>query len=65
MSEPQPPSLQDLYEHGDIYDVLQECSDLEVALSRLRRLGLMSNEDFARCAQSLSTIRSTVETLLD
>lgn len=45
---------------GDVYDVLEDCDQLSVGLGRLRRHGLLSDQDWSSSIEQLAKICATL-----
>jgi hypothetical protein len=62
MSEPgdQP----DTYTYGDVYDALEVCDNLDIALARVRRQGFLSLDDEARCKRLVDDVRRRLQSTM-
>ena len=49
------------YKYGDVYEALDKVQDLELALARLRRLGLLNARALTASKRDLEDIRKRVE----
>lgn len=58
---PQPMELDHLYAYGEVYDTLDVCDQVIQALSRLKRHGLLSADDWTMSEQYIDTIRMRLE----
>jgi hypothetical protein len=52
-------------EYGDVYDAMDACDDLEMKLSRLKRLKLMTEEEFLASRESVNEVKNLVERRID
>jgi len=57
-------SLDDLYDHGDVYETLDACQELEMLLNRLRRQQTLTDLEWMQSRQTLADIRARLESLL-
>jgi CRP/FNR family cyclic AMP-dependent transcriptional regulator len=62
---PQPLELDHLYVFGEVYDALDVCDQVIQALSRLKRHGLFSADDFNASAQHIDVVRVRLEQQLN
>ena len=62
---PQPLELDHLYAFGEVYDTLDVCDQVTQALSRLKRHGLLSAEDWAMSKEYVDAIRIKLEDRLN
>lgn len=53
--------LSHYYTHGDVYEALEACLELEMLLGRLRRQQLLEDDAWRRMRESLDEIRCQVE----
>lgn len=58
---PQPLELDHLYAYGEVYDALDVCDQVIQALSRLKRHGLLSVDDWIMSEQYVDAIRARLE----
>jgi CRP-like cAMP-binding protein len=62
---PQPLELDHLYAYGEVYDTLDVCDQVTQALSRLKRHGLLSNDDWTMSKENIDDIRLRLEDRLN
>jgi hypothetical protein len=55
----------DVYTYGDIYDALDVCDNLDIALARVRRQGLLSQDDEDRCKVLVEGVRRRLQTAME
>lgn len=61
----QPIELDHLYAYGEVYDALDVCDQVTQALSRLKRHGILSNEDWHASEEHLDGVRLHLERLTE
>jgi hypothetical protein len=52
------------YIFGDVYETLDTCTELEQLLGRLRRQGMLSDQEWMVSKQNVAAIRSRLESRL-
>ena len=57
-------SLDDFYDHSDVYETLDACQELEMLLNRLRRQQMLTDLAWMQSRQSLADIRARLESRL-
>lgn len=62
---PQPLELDHLYAYGELYDALDVCDQVNQVLSRLKRHGLLSLNDWTMSGQYVDAIRTRLEDRLN
>jgi CRP/FNR family cyclic AMP-dependent transcriptional regulator len=62
---PQPLELDHLYAYGEVYDTLDVCDQVLQALSRLKRHGVLSPDDWTMSEQYIDAIRMRLEDRLN
>ena len=55
------PDLDHYYLFGDVYETLDTCTELEQLLGRLRRQGMLSDQEWMSSKQNIAAIRSRLE----
>jgi hypothetical protein len=55
------PELDHYYLYGDVYETLDTCTELEQQLGRLRRQGVLSDQEWMISKQNVAAIRSRLE----
>lgn len=56
--------LSDIYEHGDVYETIDTCNELEVQLSRLKRQRVLDEEEWLESKREVATIRERLEDII-
>lgn len=59
------PDLDHYYKHGDVYEVLDACRQLELNLAMLKRGGHMDLETWSHCDALLTEMLSAIESCLE
>ncbi len=54
----------DVYTYGDVYDALDECDNLDIALARVRRQGFLSEGDEQRCKRLVDDVRRRLQSAM-
>jgi len=55
----------DVFTYGDVYDAIEVCENLDIALSRVRRQGFLSTADEARCKRLVEDVRRRLRAAMD
>ena len=58
-------ALDHFYTFGDVYETLDACDQLELLLGRLRRQGLLNDDEWARCKDDVIDLRGRIERLVN
>ena len=53
--------LDHFYHFGDVYETLDTCMELEQLLGRLRRQGILTDQEWITSKQNIAAIRSRLE----
>jgi hypothetical protein len=54
----------DVYTYGDVYDAIDVCDTLDVALAKVHRLGFLSDADEERCKRLVEDVRRRLQTAM-
>jgi hypothetical protein len=54
----------DVYTYGDVYDAIEVCDNLDVALARVRRRGFLSTADEVRCKRLVEDVRQRLQSTM-
>jgi hypothetical protein len=55
----------DVYTYGDIYDAIEVCDNLDIALARVHRQGLLSQADEDRCKRMVEDVRRRLRSAME